>query len=76
MIVTMVQSMHTLEILHQEVGATEHIIQERPAVHHYITGKLIHNHYHSNVQTARTVMLLGHIPMMFIDAITDIQFQL
>ncbi len=76
MIVTMVQSIYTQEILHPEVGATEHIIQERPAVHHYIIGKPIHNHYHSNVQIVHTVMLRDLILMIFIDAIMDIQFLL
>jgi hypothetical protein len=50
MIVTMVHSMYTQEILLPEVGATEHTNQDRDAVHRYITGKHIHNHYHSNVQ--------------------------
>jgi hypothetical protein len=76
MIVTMVQSMYTQEILLPEVGATEHTNQDRHAVPRYITGKPIHNHYISNVQVVHTVMLLVLIPMMFIDVIMDIQFLL
>lgn len=76
MIVTMVQIMYTQEILLPEVGAMEHTNQDRDAVHRYITGKHIHNHYHSNVQIVHTVMLLDLIPMMFIDVIMDIQFLL
>lgn len=76
MIVTMAQNIHTLEIHLLAVGVMEHINQDRDAVHRYITGKHIHNHYHSNVQVVHTVMLLDLIPMMFIDVIMDIQFLL
>ena len=76
MIVTMVQSIYTQEILLPEVGVTEHTIQERHAVHPYITGKLIHHHYHSNVQVVALVPVLAHIPTMFIDVIMDIRFLL
>lgn len=76
MIVTMVQNIHTLEIHLLAGGVMEHINQDRDAVPRYITGKLIHNHYISNVQVVHTVMLLDLIPMMFIDVIMDIQFLL
>ena len=76
MIVTMVQNIHTLEIHLLAGGVMEHINQDRDAVHRYITGKPIHNHYISNVQVVHTVMLLDLIPMMFIDVIMDIQFLL
>ena len=76
MIVTMVQSIYTQEILLLEVGVTEHTIQERPAVHHYITGKLIHLHYHSNVQVVALVPVLAHLPTIFIDVIMVIRILL
>ena len=74
MIATMAQSIYTQEILLSEVGATEHTIQERPAVHHYITGKPIHNHYHLAVQVVALVPVQAPIPTMFIDVIMDIRF--
>ncbi|HKL80781.1 MAG TPA: hypothetical protein VJ888_10155 [Mobilitalea sp.] len=76
MIVTMVQSMYTQEILLPEVGVTEHTIQDRHVVHHYTTGKLIHNHYHLVVQVAASVHVLVPIPTMFIVVIMDIRFLL
>ena len=76
MIVTMVQSMYTQEILLPEVGATEHTNQDRDAVPRYITGKPIHNHYHLAVQVVASVRVQAHIPTMFIDVIMDIRFLL
>jgi hypothetical protein len=76
MIVTMVQNIYTQEILLPEVGVMEHTIQERLAVHHYITGRPIHNHYHSAVQAVASVPVQVHILTMFIDVIMDIRFLL
>ena len=76
MIVTMVQSIYTQEILLPEVVATDHIIQERLADHRYITGKPIHNHYHLAVQVVALVPVQAPIPTMSIDVIMDIRFLL
>ncbi len=76
MIVTMVQSMYTQEIPLPGAVVTEHTIQDRHVVHHYTTGKPIHNHYHSAVQVVALVPVQVPIPTMFIDVIMDIRFLL